>query len=102
MLKPQVLIGVVIAVVVLAALATAFAAGCAAKKGDVSFEAIAAHPAPELSATADRNVDIDKNYAYLRNTNYRGFWDDVQRMFYIDNPSRLSPWPIVETSGNPR
>ncbi|MHC4220133.1 MAG: hypothetical protein ACYSU7_16940 [Planctomycetota bacterium] len=75
--------------------------GCASKD-DVSFKKIAGRPAPEMSSTADRSVDIDSNYAYMRNTNYRGFWDDLQRSLYIDNPSRLSPYPIVDTSGNPR
>jgi hypothetical protein len=45
---------------------------------------------------------MDANYAYMRNTNYRGVWDDIQRMIYIDNPSHLSPYPIVDMSGNPR
>ena len=75
--------------------------GCS-KKENVSFKKIAGRPAPEMSSTADRNVDIDKNYAYMRNTNYRGFWDDLQRSLYIDNPTHLSPYPIVDTSGNPR
>ena len=71
-------------------------------KDDVSFKSVTAKPAPEMSSTADRSVDMDANYAYMRNTNYRALWDDLQRMIYIDNPSRLSPYPIVDMSGNPR
>jgi hypothetical protein len=77
------------------------AAGCARQDG-VDFESIAARPAPEMSSTANRSVDIDANYAYMRNTNYRAAWDDLQRMIYIDNPSRLSPFPNIDMSGNPR
>ena len=87
--------------IVLAVMIAAVIVGCSSKE-DVSFKKIAGKPAPEMASIADRSVDIDKNYAYMRNTNYRGFWDDLQRAIYIDNPSRLSPYPIVDTSGNPR
>ena len=86
--------------IVLAVTVVVVAAGCS--KSKTSFESIAARPAPEMASTADRSVDMDKNYAYMRNTNYRAFWDDLQRAIYIDNPSRLSPYPIVDLSGNPR
>jgi len=87
--------------IVLAASVVVVAAGCS-NKDKVDFKSIAAKPAPEMASTADRSVDIDANYAYMRNTNYRAFWDDLQRSLYLDNPSRLSPYPIVELSGNPR
>ena len=85
----------------LALMIAAVIVGCS-KEETVSFKSIAGKPAPEMSSTADRSVDIDGNYAYMRNTNYRGFWDDLQRSLYIDNPTRLSPYPIVDMSGNPR
>ncbi len=91
------MIRVVCAAAVLALVALG---GCA--KNPVSFKQIAKHPSPELAATIDRPDDIKKNYAYMRNTNLRGFWDDLQRTIYIDQPSRLSPYPIVDASGNPR
>ncbi|MHC4140829.1 MAG: hypothetical protein ACYSUF_02760 [Planctomycetota bacterium] len=75
--------------------------GCS-KQEKVDFKSITAKPAPEMASTADRSVDMDGNYAYMRNTNYRSFWDDLQRTLYLDNPSRLSPYPIVQLSGNPR
>jgi hypothetical protein len=84
-----------------AAMVAVAVTGCSSKD-DVSFKSITAKPAPEMSSTADRSVDMDANYAYMRNTNYRALWDDLQRMIYIDNPSRLSPYPIVDMSGNPR
>lgn len=59
-------------------------------------------PAPAMAGTTDRWVDGANNYAYLRNINQRGIVDDAARLFYVDNPSRLSPWPIVDMSGNPR
>ena len=55
-----------------------------------------------MASTTDRWVDAADNYAYMRNIDQRGFIDDVNRTWYIDNPSRLSPWPIADMSGNPR
>lgn len=59
-------------------------------------------PAPAMASTTDRWVDVADNYAYMRNIDQRGFIDDFNRCWYIDNPTRLSPWPIVDMSGNPR
>jgi len=87
--------------IVLAASVVVVVAGCSSKD-KVDFKSITAKPAPEMASMADRSDDMDGNYAYMRNTNYRAFWDDLQRAIYIDNPSRLSPYPIVELSGNPR
>ncbi|MHC4081905.1 MAG: hypothetical protein ACYS15_19005 [Planctomycetota bacterium] len=87
--------------IVLAATVAVVIGGCSQQE-KVDFKSITRKPAPEMASTADRSADIDANYAYMRNTNYRSFWDDLQRTFYIDNPSRLSPYPIVEMSGNPR
>jgi hypothetical protein len=75
--------------------------GCSSQE-KVDFKSIAARPAPEMQSMADRPVDMDRHYAYMRNTNYRAFWDDLRRMFYVDNPSRLTPFPSIDTSGQPR
>ena len=60
------------------------------------------HPAPAMASTTNRWIDAENNYVYMRNLNQRGGVDDINRAIYIDNPSRLSPWPIVDMSGNPR
>ncbi len=59
-------------------------------------------PAPAMAGTTGRWVDGANSYAYMRNINQRGVVDDAARTFSVDNPSRLSPWPIVDMSGNPR
>ncbi len=59
-------------------------------------------PAPAMASTTERWVDSADSYVYMRNINQRGAIDDFNRSIYIDNPSRLSPWPIVDMSGNPR
>ena len=50
----------------------------------------------------DRLVDEQRNMAVAFNQNDRMFYDDLGRAFYTDHPTRLSPYPITYTSGNPR
>ena len=83
------------------ALLGACIAGCGSKD-PVSYHSIQKHPTPELSSIADRPDDVSRHTAIARNQNLRMFWDDVTRMWMIDQPSQLSPYPITNTSGNPR
>ena len=76
--------------------------GCASDPNDVSYKAIRGNLSPELAGAADRPDDIDRHMAVMSDLNMRSFWDDMTRTFYIDQPSRLSPYPIRYTSGNPR
>lgn len=58
---------------------------------------------PELLTTTERPVDVfDVNMAVTNNQNWHMMWDDLGRVFYTDHPSRLSPLPILYTSGRPR
>jgi hypothetical protein len=78
-------------------------AGC--KTGDgssVSYKAISHDPTPELRGLEQRPIDIDAHLAYMINHNWRMMSDDLGRVFYTDHPSRLSPFPITMTSGQPR
>ncbi len=84
------------------AAALAAAAGCQTHPNDVSFAAVRNDITPELSGLATRPDDIARNTAISANQNMRMFWDDVTRVWYIDHPSRLSPYPIRYTSGEPR
>jgi len=59
-------------------------------------------PTPAMASTTERWVDQADSYSYMRNINQRGAIDDFNRAIYIDNPTRLSPLPIVDMSGNPR
>ena len=70
--------------------------------GGTSYGAISGDLTPELRGTAERPIDIDRHYAVMRNNNYRMAADDWIRMWYLDHPSRLSPFPITYTSGQPR
>ena len=87
----------------LAGLMIAAVAGChVSNPGDVSFDAIRYDPSPELQGLLDRPVDAQRNLAVSNNQNWRMMMDDLGRMLYTDHPSRLSPYPITYTSGNPR
>ena len=85
-----------------ATMLTALAAGCQYDPNDVSFYAIRHSLPPELRGAVDTQDDADRHLAVTNNTNARLLMDDLGRTFYTDRPSRLSPLPVVYTSGNPR
>ena len=76
--------------------------GCASSPDDVSYRGITRNLTPELMTTHERSIDVDRNFAATRNIQRRMFWEDLGRVFYTDNHSRLHPAPTVYTSGNPR
>ena len=57
---------------------------------------------PEMRGTVERPADVSNHVTYTNNANWRMFNDDLGRSFYTDHPSRLSPFPIMYTSGMPR
>lgn len=68
----------------------------------VTYKSVTSDLTPELQATAQTPREFHNDFAVMANTNLRGFWDDLARVFYTDHPSRLSPYPITYTGGNPR
>jgi predicted small lipoprotein YifL len=68
---------------------------------DVSFKAIKNNPSPELMGMNERPLDVQRNLAVNGDQNGRMFWSDLGRMWFADQPSPLSPYPTVNTSGNP-
>lgn len=69
---------------------------------NVSTNAILSNLTPELQGLTERSIDIKSHMAVTGNVELREFWGDLGRVTYIDQPSRLSPYPIVYTSGQPR
>ncbi|MHC4415875.1 MAG: hypothetical protein ACYS0G_11385 [Planctomycetota bacterium] len=92
----------IFALLTVLAAGAALIAGCDTTQDEVSYDAIRNDLTPELAGLVDRPDDIDRHIAVMGNANMRMFWDDVSRLWYIDHPSRLSPYPIVYTSGHPR
>jgi len=74
--------------------------GCSSN--DVSTNAILSNLTPELLGLNERPIDIKSHMAVTGNVELREMWGDLGRAVYIDHPSRLSPYPIVYTSGQPR
>jgi hypothetical protein len=76
--------------------------GCKSNPEDVSYRSISRNLSPELQTSHERPIDVDVNFKVTQNLEWRMFWDDMGRVFYTDNPSRLRPGPTIYTSGNPR
>lgn len=76
--------------------------GCRSEKSQVSYGSITRNLTPELRGTHERPVDVSRNMRITHNQNWRMFSDDLGRFFYTDHASRLTPFPMVDTSGNPR
>ena len=68
---------------------------------DVSFAAIKNNPTPELMGVNERPLDVQRNMAVNDNQSGRMIWSDLGRMSFTDQPSPLSPYPTINTSGNP-
>jgi predicted dithiol-disulfide oxidoreductase (DUF899 family) len=82
-------------------------AGCAGPRAnirhaDVTFGAISRNPTPELRTLNERPSDVQRNLAVNHNQEWRMFHSDLGRVFMTDHPSRLTPHPVVSTTGNPR
>ena len=83
-------------------LASALLTGCSSDPNNVSYGSISNNLTPELRGLTDRPIDIDRHNKVTANTNSRMFWDDISRWWYTDHPSRLSPYPVGYSSGQPR
>jgi len=89
-----------VSLISVAALAV-YLTGCSSDR-DVSYKHITGNLSPEMHGLEERHVDDHNAFAIASNTNLRMFWDDIGRSLYLDSPSRLSPYPIINTSGQPR
>ena len=65
------------------------------------LKSILANPSPELQGVAETPNDVNRNLAINFNSNMRQASDDLGRVFLLDRPSFGSPYPIVNTTGNP-
>ncbi len=55
---------------------------------------------PEMSTLSQTYTDVDVDLAMVDNQNNRMFEEDLGRVWYTNRPSRLSPLPVVNTTGN--
>ena len=75
--------------------------GCKSSKDYYSYNSIKGNLTPELQGLTERQVDIDRNIAVNQNVDLRLFWGDLGRVWMTDNPSTLSPYWTMSTSGQP-
>ncbi|HVP72745.1 MAG TPA: hypothetical protein VMS30_03340 [Phycisphaerales bacterium] len=57
---------------------------------------------PELEGLGHTPQEFRNMRKVSMNQNVRELNDEITRALMLDNPSRLSPWPVVDTSGMPR
>ncbi|MDP7070374.1 MAG: hypothetical protein QF561_03385 [Phycisphaerales bacterium] len=75
--------------------------GCSSNPERVSTSSIRGNLTPELRGTTETQWDIDNNMAIVGNVNLRQASDDLGRIFLMDQPSILSPYPIIPTGKDP-
>lgn len=68
---------------------------------NVSFDALKSNLTPHLLGLTERDVDAERAIRVISNQNLRMMWGDLGRAFLWDRPSRLSPYDIISTSGQP-
>lgn len=51
-------------------------------------------PSPSVTALGRSDAEISKTYTVAEDTNFRAFIEDLERAFYTDRPSRLTPRPM--------
>ena len=93
------------ALLVMLSIATLLLAGCGhgakADSDDVRYGAILTNLTPELAGLATTQNNNRGNSAVVGNINMRLFVDDWNRIWLMDRPSALSPYPTVSTSRDP-
>lgn len=57
---------------------------------------------PKMAGLAQTKKESKMNKRVSMNQNVRMVSDDWDRVWLHDNPSRLSPFPVADTSGQPR
>ncbi|MEE2973056.1 MAG: hypothetical protein VX672_08015 [Planctomycetota bacterium] len=75
--------------------------GCSSDPSDVSFDAITSDLTPHLTGLTEQDVDIQRNMAVITNQNLRMMYGDLGRAMLWDAPSSLSPYDVINTSGQP-
>ena len=85
---------------ILATLSALVLTGCY-NSNDVSFNSITGNLTPELQTMTERPSDVHRNIAVSGNQDLRMLNEDLGRALLLDGPSKLSPYPIVDTTGNP-
>lgn len=76
-------------------------AGCSSDPNATDLKSITGNLTPELMTTSERPDDVSVNWAMNANQDLRSAWSDLGRFWLTDQPSSLSPYPIMPTGGQP-
>ncbi len=91
---------------VMTATAAMFLAGCGTGTkrhlDDVRYGTIMHNLTPELAGLSSSQDDIRSNSAVVGNMNLRMASDDLVRMWLMDKPSILTPYPTFSSSHQPQ
>lgn len=68
---------------------------------NVNYHAIKSNLTPEMMGISEREIDINRNMAVVGNQNLRMIWSDLGRAWFFEKPSKLSPYDIINTTGQP-
>ncbi len=77
------------------------AIGCTSNK-QASWGYIKGNLTPELAGTSETKLDQERNLAVVTNSDWRQAADDWGRFWLTDQPNTLSPYPVINTSGQPQ
>lgn len=70
------------------------AVGCSSGQGRVTASSLRANLTPELKTTAMTGEQHKSRVARSLDHTMRQIWDDLDYIFLVDQPSRLTPYPI--------
>lgn len=80
-------------------------AGCSApdpnRKYKTDLNSLSADLSPELMNTAQTYDESRMDWVVNRDQDLRSAWTDMGRLWLTDKPRPLSPYPIMQTGGNP-
>jgi len=57
---------------------------------------------PSMKTLSQTHTEVQMDLDVTENQNLRMAEEDLGRVWYTNRPSRLSPFPVVNTTGNPQ
>jgi len=84
---------------IVASLVIATVSGCDYLHED-NFGSISGDLTPELQTLSERPSDVHRNMAVSDNQDLRMLNEDLGRVWMTNGPSQLTPYPVVNTTGN--
>ena len=68
--------------------------------GCTSQQKIMSDITPSMKTLSQTHSEVNININMTDNQNLRMAEEDLERVWYTNRPSRLSPFPVVNTTGN--